>query len=429
MTMMSVPSTTSRFRGEASSSMGKHLAGRRLAKRSSCLRRPRSPRSGLCSCGRSSHLGPPTAPKRIASAFRQSASVAGGSGAPVASMAPPPTSPSSKSKVVPEPFPTARSTRTASGVTSPPIPSPGSTAILWLMAWASHSPGFLGALAGGQHPVERAQVGARARLDDVGRGALAGDQRAVEVHLYRHLAQRVLAGRGGADRVILEPPLHAGDGVDGGQRRVHRAVADPRVLVRLALLLELVRRRRDHSGSADDVQVLELVHRLRLRGLVGDDGDEILVEDFLLPVGEVLEPLEGPVEIAARHGEAQLLEAGRERGAAGVLAEDELVRRPPDVLGLHDLVGELLFQDAVLVDARLVGEGVLADDGLVRLDVDARDVGEEPRGAEDLLGLDTGLHPEEVLAGAERHDDLLEGGVARPLADTVDGALDLTRAV
>ena len=38
------------------------------------------------------------------------------------------------------------------------------------------------------------------------------------------------------------------------------------------------------------------------------------------------------------------------------------------------------------------------------------------------------LHAEEVLAGAERHHDLFERGVARALADAVDRALDLPRA-
>src|SRR5439155_719400 len=85
-------------------------------------------------------------------------------------------------------------------------------------------------------------------------------------------------------------------------------------------------------------------------------------------------------EVAAREVEAEVLEPRGQRVAPGVLAEDELVGRPPDVLGLHDLVGQLLLEHAVLVDARLVGERVLPHDGLVRLDVDAGDVGEQPRG-------------------------------------------------
>src|SRR3990172_2053165 len=71
--MMSVPSTTERLSGEASTSIGKHVAGRRFAKRSSSFRSPRSPRSGRFSCGRASHLGPPTAPNRVAGLRSQGA--------------------------------------------------------------------------------------------------------------------------------------------------------------------------------------------------------------------------------------------------------------------------------------------------------------------------------------------------------------------
>jgi hypothetical protein len=68
------------------------------------------------------------------------------------------------------------------------------------------------------------------------------------------------------------------------------------------------------------------------------------------------------------------------------------------------------------------------DDRLVGLDRVAGDVGDEPAGAGDLLGLDAGLGAEVVAARADRHDDLFERGVAGALADAVDGALDLRRA-
>src|SRR5207247_10384860 len=113
----------------------------------------------------------------------------------------------------------------------------------------------------------------------------------------------------------------------------------------------------------------------------------------------------------------------REGVPAGVLAPYELVGRPPDVRRPHDLVRELLLQHAVLVDARLVGERVLADDRLVRLDVDARDVREEPRGLEDLLGPNARVDAKEGLAGPERHHDLLERRVARARSDPVAGPL------
>ena len=49
---MSSPSTSSRLSEEASASAGNTIAGRRLANRSSSLRRARRPRSGFCAKGR-----------------------------------------------------------------------------------------------------------------------------------------------------------------------------------------------------------------------------------------------------------------------------------------------------------------------------------------------------------------------------------------
>uniref|UniRef100_A0A7V1ZIF4 Serine/threonine protein kinase n=1 Tax=Thermoanaerobaculum aquaticum TaxID=1312852 RepID=A0A7V1ZIF4_9BACT len=86
--------------------------------------------TGLTSTGRWSQRGPPTAPKRTASASRQSRKVASGSGSPVRSMAAPPTSPSLSLSFKPAFSATLSRTRTAAAVTSGPMPSPGSTAIL-----------------------------------------------------------------------------------------------------------------------------------------------------------------------------------------------------------------------------------------------------------------------------------------------------------
>ena len=72
-----------------------------------------------------------------------------------------------------------------------------------------------------------------------------------------------------------------------------------------------------------------------------------------------------------------------------------------------------------------MGEGVGAHNGLAGGDGHAGDVAEELAGAVDLPGVDAGLRAVEVPAGVEGHDDLLHAGVARPLADAVDGALHL----
>ena len=114
--------------------------------------------------------------------------------------------------------------------------------------------------------------------------------------------------------------------------------------------------------------------------------------------------------------------------AAGVLAHHQVRAALPDVLGPHDLVGAGVLQHAVLVDAALVGEGVLADDRLVELHRKAGDRRDVAAGAGDVLGVDAGAEGQAVAAHLQRHDDLFERGVAGPLADAVDRHLDLARA-
>ena len=57
--------------------------------------------------------------------------------------------------------------------------------------------------------------------------------------------------------------------------------------------------------------------------------------------------------------------------------EDDLGAGGSHVCGVDDLVGLAGLEDAVLVDARGVGEGVRADDGLVGLDLHAGDAAHE----------------------------------------------------
>jgi hypothetical protein len=81
--------------------------------------------------------------------------------------------------------------------------------------------------------VDGVQIRARAGFDHVRAGAFAGDQifiAAAKIHLHRHFAQRVLALRDGAQRVIHQLPLRAGQPVDRLQGGIDRAVADAGVL-------------------------------------------------------------------------------------------------------------------------------------------------------------------------------------------------------
>ena len=111
-----------------------------------------------------------------------------------------------------------------------------------------------------------------------------------------------------------------------------------------------------------------------------------------------------------------------------MLAQDQVGFGEADVLGPHDLVGRAFLEHAVLVDAGLVGEGIAADDRLVPLDLDAGDVGDQPAGGHQPLGVDAGFGIIEVGPGAQGHDHFLQGAVAGPFADAVDRALDLPGA-
>jgi hypothetical protein len=103
---------------------------------------------------------------------------------------------------------------------------------------------------------------------------------------------------------------------------------------------------------------------------------------------------------------------------------------PPVGTGTRaDLVIQLVFEHPILVDAGGVRKGVAADHRLVGLHRNAgvpRDQGADLRQARRV---DTGSQPERLLAGAKDHHNFFERGVAGPLADAVDRALDPPGAI
>ena len=94
--------------------------------------------------------------------------------------------------------------------------------------------------------------------------------------------------------------------------------------------------------------------------LLCDDRLQVGVGQVHLAVGQLLEAGKGGVEGVALGGDAELLQAVGKGVAPGVLAEDDLAALLADRGGVDDLVCRALLEHAVLVDARLVGEGVLA---------------------------------------------------------------------
>ena len=72
---------------------------------------------------------------------------------------------------------------------------------------------------------------------------------------------------------------------------------------------------------------------------------------------------------------------------------------------------------------------VRAHDGLVRLNHHAGDFAHEPARTRELGRVDLRADAVEIVPHVERHDDLLERGVAGPLPNAVHGHFDLPRAV
>ena len=163
--------------------------------------------------------------------------------------------------------------------------------------------------------------------------------------------------------------------------------------------------KRDTDASSRSVRWRQVQRRC-----VGcEQGEEVLVVDGFLAVGELGEAGVDLVELGPGERVAEFGEAMLEGAAAGVFAENDVVGGDADGLGRHDLVGERVGEHAVLVDAGLVREGVGADDGLVGRAAEADDLGQHLAGGVEL-----------------RHDDV--GGVGSLSRRTMRAAAISSRA-
>ena len=166
-----------------------------------------------------------------------------------------------------------------------------------------------------------------------------------------------------------------------------------------------------------------VAHRHRVaeaRQIVLVDVHELLVEERPLELdGRLAHQGEHAVAVGLRELEAELLELAVDGARPGVLAHHDLAFEA-DVLGGERLVVERVLDDAVGVDAALVGEDVGADDALPGRDGARRGGGHVLAELAEAARVQAHVDLAEVL---ERHDDLFEGGVAGALAEAVDGGV------
>ena len=118
-----------------------------------------------------------------------------------------------------------------------------------------------------------------------------------------------------------------------------------------------------------------------------------------------------------------------QRRAAAVLAQHQVRAAHAHQRWRHNLVAQRVGQHAVLVDAALVRKGVGAHNRLVGRGLEGDDLAQHFAGGVELVQLDAGLDAIAVRAHIESSRNLFQRRVARALANAVDGALHLPRAV
>ena len=181
-------------------------------------------------------------------------------------------------------------------------------------------------------------------------------------------------------------------------------------------------------GAADHAQALDLQRVVLFAGAaVLHQGDQVVVVDFLLGIGQRLEPHEDIRQLVVGQFEPQVPQLGPQGGAARMLAHHQIGFGQADIGGAHDLERFGVLQHAVLMDAAFMREGVLADDGLVELHGKAGHGGNLAADVHDLGAVHAGAVGHDVIAHLQRHDHLFQGGIAGALAQTVDRAFDLPR--
>ena len=163
---------------------------------------------------------------------------------------------------------------------------------------------------------------------------------------------------------------------------------------------------------------------------IGCDGLKIFIEDLVLEICQGLEAGERLVEFRLRiELNTQLLKTGPECVAARVLSQHQAIGVPADILSAHDFVSFPVLEHAVLMDARLVGKRIRTHDCLVGLNREAGNRRDQARRRNNMLGIDPGIDMEQILPGPNRHYDFFQRRITRALSETINGALDLARAL
>src|SRR3989338_2703472 len=279
--------------------------------------------------------------------------------------------------------------------------------------------------------VDGVEIGLGRGDDDVGVGAMAVDDAPAAFQTHRDLALRIGAAGDVVDGVQQQLPAAADDAVDGLERRIHRPTAVGAGLLFRTVDRERYRGVRRFASLGTNLERNQPVMLVLLFQIgLGDKRLYIFIEDFMLLVGEVLEALERGIQfLLGLEFDTKLFQPALKGVTPAVLAQHHAIRGPAHILGAHDFVGLAFLDDAILMDAGLVREGIGADNRLVRLHRKTGDARNHARGRHDLGGVDARVAAKKIAPRTHCHHDLLKRGVAGTLAEAVDGAFHLARAV
>ena len=116
--------------------------------------------------------------------------------------------------------------------------------------------------------------------------------------------------------------------------------------------------------------------------------------------------------------------------APGAGGKGHLTGFAANQFGIDDFISLHIFQNAVLVDAGRMGEGVDTDNGFVHGYGDAHQAGNQAACFIDLLGIQIVMEvPVIIFADQHSHCNFFQGGIARSFADAVYIAFHLAGTV
>ena len=271
-------------------------------------------------------------------------------------------------------------------------------------------------------------IGARRSYDGIGICGLACHNAPVLFKTHRHCGLSIGALCHGGHLIELQAGVVVDHCFDALERGIYWAVA--------GLFCAVLGPVHDqgHFGLVRTVGAADHMHGLELdpvRLWIGGNAhqcDQILVVDFLFAVGQFFEPHEHILELVVAQFIAEVLQLGAQRGAARVFAHDDICLGQTYVLWAHDLECLGVFEHTVLVDAALMGKGVLAHNRFVELHGKSAHACYAARDVHQFGAVDASLVGHDVVADLHGHHNFFECGVTCTLAQAVDCALNLARA-